>query len=103
MYISVASGFLATMWLITNVRATQVNIYHDQLCDDYAYTVYSSDWSCQDIDGTESQIKVGSTAQCNVYFDTNCQSYAGQITPFQGNTCSGGSASVKFGSLACAV
>jgi hypothetical protein len=37
---------ISTLAMIIGVTASQINAYHDTNCDNYAYTVYLSDWEC---------------------------------------------------------
>ncbi|KAL7972084.1 hypothetical protein HDV63DRAFT_371031 [Trichoderma sp. SZMC 28014] len=88
--------------------ATQVNVYHDLNCAQYAYTVYSSNWQCQDINGVKGIDMVNSNAQCNTYKDTNCQEYIAGASN-KPNTCLIAPGSIfspngggePFGSVAC--
>lgn len=103
-------SILAFVQLSAFVHATQVNVYHDSGCGQYAYSVFSSGWSCQDINGVESAWDVNSGAQCNFYSDTNCQDYIrsettanscmAQVSSFDPGT--GFITFQKWGSVACA-
>jgi hypothetical protein len=79
--------------------ATQINAYHDDGCGEYAYTVFSQQFGCQDINGIEGVILVNSNAQCNIYGDNSCTDFQFELVN-QENSCfniGGGG----FGSIAC--
>jgi hypothetical protein len=99
---TISARLAAVAFFASATIATQVNTYHDNQCDDYAYTVFTDNWSCQDIAGTEGVILVDSNAKCNFYGDTNCQIFINQ-DEFSENEClerfNGNGA--EFGSIAC--
>jgi len=83
--------------------ATQINVYHDGGCQQYAYTVYPSGWKCWSINGALGVIKVSDNAKCNFYTDTNCQDF-----PRKGQFRTGGCETYGYpgdpeslGSIAC--
>jgi hypothetical protein len=92
-------NFFALAALALVASATQVNVYHDGLCKQYAYTVYSNNWECKDINGVHGAIKVNSPYQCNAYLDTNCQQYAFKL---DSNQCTEAAFNIPLGSVACA-
>jgi hypothetical protein len=69
---------ISTLAMVMEATASQINTYHDTNCDNYAYTVYSSDWECQDIAGIECVLLATSSATCNFYYDTSCAEYIQQ-------------------------
>jgi hypothetical protein len=77
---TISVGLLAVALLATGAIATQVNAYHDSNCQEYAYNVFSEQWSCQDINGIEGVYFVNSNAECNVYDDTSCQIFQKSFT-----------------------
>jgi hypothetical protein len=92
-------NFFALAALALVASATQINVYHDGACQEYAYTVYSNNWECVDINGVESVIKVNSPYQCNVYYRTGCKSFAFTLDSAQ---CANAPLGGSFGSVACA-
>jgi hypothetical protein len=97
---TISAGLVAVAFFTSATIATQVNAYHDSGCKDYAYTVFTEQWSCQDISGIEGIDLVNSNAECNVYGDTSCTLFQHSYSN-QGNKClnfGGG----EYGSIACA-
>jgi hypothetical protein len=95
--------------LISVTAASQVNCYHDLDCSQYAYTVSTADWQCQDIAGIESIllpiISVGSVEYVfNLYPDASCADYTDQCYFGQGlcyNTIDLGDGFPNANSIAC--
>lgn len=65
--------------LIGGAVASQINAYHDDGCNNYAYSVYTSGFSCQDIAGIECALAATSTTTCNLYGDSSCGAFIEQI------------------------
>ncbi|KAE9372947.1 hypothetical protein N431DRAFT_467169 [Stipitochalara longipes BDJ] len=75
MKFTISAVVAAVAFFASGTTGTQVNAYHDSKCQQYAYTVYSQQWGCQDISGIEGIDLVNSNAECNVYADTGCQEF----------------------------
>jgi hypothetical protein len=69
---------ISTLAMTMGATASQINAYHDTNCDNYAYTLYSSDWECQAIAGIECVLLATLSATCNFYYDISCTEYIQQ-------------------------
>jgi hypothetical protein len=100
MKFTISAAVAAVAFFSSAAIATQVNAYHDDKCGEYAYTVYSDQWSCQDIDGIEGVDFVNSNAECNLYADTNCTIFQFSLSNSRNRCINIGGGG--FGSVACA-
>jgi hypothetical protein len=80
--------------------ATQINYYDGDDCSSYLGTVYSSNWSCEDIPTSHAVDLVGSNANCNIYGLSGCQSWLGGETDIA-NSCWRDVAFRNINSVAC--